>query len=100
MTAYIVVQGTVTDPVGFAEYAREVSRLVDEMGGRYIVVGGDARVLEGEWQHGSLVVHEWPDRAAAQRFWDSPEYARIKKLREGRGRFVVVIADGVPEAGG
>ena len=30
-----------------------------------------------------MVISEWPDKAAAKAFWNSPEYAEVKKLREG-----------------
>jgi uncharacterized protein (DUF1330 family) len=39
------------------------------------------------------VISEWPDRAAALRFWQSPEYAEARKLREGTGSFQVVLVD-------
>jgi uncharacterized protein (DUF1330 family) len=29
------------------------------------------------------VISDWPDKATAQAFWDSPEYQQVKKLREG-----------------
>ena len=40
--------------------------------------------LEGSGMDGaSVVVSEWPSRDAALAFWNSPEYAQVKKLREG-----------------
>jgi uncharacterized protein (DUF1330 family) len=30
-----------------------------------------------------MVISEWPDKASALAFWNSPEYAQAKKLREG-----------------
>ncbi|MBF2755172.1 MAG: DUF1330 domain-containing protein [Gammaproteobacteria bacterium AqS3] len=94
MPAYIVVQGSVTDPVGFADYVRAVTPLVERMGGRYLAVGGRPSVVEGDWGYEALVVHEWPDRTAAERFWHSSEYAEVRKLRSGRGEFLVLIVDG------
>lgn len=97
MSAYILVQGVVTDPEGFSAYAQAVFELVSKMGGHYIVLGGNVETLEGDWPHQSLVVHEWPSREQALRFWYSPEYQKIKELRVGKGNFVVVIADGLEE---
>lgn len=95
MPAYIVVQGTVTDPQGFAAYAREVSRLVQRLGGRYLAMGSDIETLEGEWPHRSLIIHQWPSLEAARAFWHGPDYAQVRKLREGKGHFVVVLTDGL-----
>lgn len=95
MAAYIVVQGSVTDPEGFAAYAGEVSRLVGEMGGRYLAVSSDVQVLEGDWQHRSLVIHQWPDLPTARRFWNSDQYGKIRQLRDGCGTFVVLLTDGL-----
>ena len=60
------------------------AELVNRMGGRYLLMGPGAELLEGDFGNGaSMVISEWPDKAAAKAFWDSEEYAEIKKLREG-----------------
>ena len=48
-----------------------------------------------------VALHDTPTadalyRAAAQRFWDSPEYAEAIKLREGIGNFQVMLIDSAP----
>ncbi len=49
-------------------------------------------VLEGEGPDGgSIVVSEWPDRASALAFWNSPEYTSAKKLREGLADISVTL---------
>ena len=43
-----------------------------------------AEILEGDLDAGSsVVISEWPDKAAALEFWNSDEYEAVKKLREG-----------------
>jgi uncharacterized protein (DUF1330 family) len=67
---------------------------VERFGGRYVLMGSAAEVLEGAWTDGGgAVISEWPDRAAALSFWHSPEYAAAKRLREGTGQFQVVLID-------
>ena len=39
------------------------------------------------------MISEWPDRAAALRFWHPPEYAEARKLRAGTGTIQVVLVD-------
>jgi uncharacterized protein (DUF1330 family) len=61
------------------------------------VKGAGGLFLENGWcDNPSALVSEWPDRAAAQRFWESPEYAEAKKLREGIGKFQVLLIDSAP----
>ena len=95
MKCYMIVLGAFTDlPRFMATYQAQVGPLVEQFGGRYVLTGRNAQVLEGVWQNGGgAVVSEWPDRAAALRFWNSPDYAHVKLLRAGTGTFQVVLID-------
>ena len=94
MAAYLVVEAVITDRKKFAAYAQRVPDAVTRAGGEYIVLGGEAETLEGDWGEERLVVHRWPDMDAARRFWHSDEYRDIKRLREGTGRFRVMLVQG------
>lgn len=94
MAAYLVVEAVITDREKFAAYARRVPELVARFGGEYIVLGGTQEALEGDWGEVRLVVHRWPDMASARRFWNSPEYAEVRELREGAGEFRVMLLEG------
>lgn len=96
MSAWLVVTARVHDRERFvAGYGAAAAALVEQFGGRYVVRAPGAQQLEGEGLEGtSVVVSEWPDRAAALRFWNSPEYARVKTLREGLADVnVIVVGD-------
>lgn len=101
MKCYMVVFGHFTDRERFMEgYQRVVGPLVEACGGRYVFSGAGAEVLEGAWSSGGgCVISEWPDRAAALRFWNSAQYADAKRLRAGTGDFQVVLFDGELRAG-
>lgn len=94
MAAYLVVEAVITDRKKFAAYAQRVPDAVARAGGEYIVLGGEAETLEGDWDEERLVVHRWPDMDAARRFWHSDEYRDIKRLRKGTGRFRVMLVQG------
>ena len=86
MPAYIIVQIKITKPDGWAEYREQVSALVGKFGGRYLVRGGDVAVLEGPPHDGRrVIVFEFPSMDAIHKFWNSPEYAKVKPLRLGSG---------------
>lgn len=95
MSAYLIIEAHITDPQRFAAYARATPALVARFGGRYVVMGGAQQSLEGEHAPARTVISQWPDRAAALAFWQSPEYAALKPLRDGTGSFRVLLADGV-----
>lgn len=101
MPAYLIVEAEITDPERFAAYARANPALVARHGGRYLALRTQAEALEGEaLGPRKLVISEWPDRDAAWRYWNSPEYAELKRLREGTGRFRVLLVEGNAAPGG
>ncbi len=91
---YLIVMGTVTDRAKFAEYVQALPPLYARFGGEYVVLSREPKLVEGRYDHTSLVISKWPSVAAAQAFWDSPEYRELVKLREGAGTFDVLIAPG------
>lgn len=97
MAAYLIIEARITDPERFKGYARATPDVVARCGGQYVVMGGTQEVLEGPPESSRVVVSRWPDRAAALAFWNSPEYAAIKPLREGTGEFRVRLVDAVAD---
>lgn len=43
-----------------------------------------------------IVIQKWPNTETAQKFWNSPEYAQVKRLREGTGTFRIMLVEGIP----
>ena len=85
MTAYMIVTARIHDRDAFIQgYGQAAGALVERFGGNYVLRGPGAECLEGNFGDGaSMVISEWPDKDAAREFWNSPEYAEVKKLREG-----------------
>ena len=84
MTAYMIVTARIADREAFISgYGAAAAALVEQFGGRYVLRGPGAQLLEGGFGDGaSMVISEWPSKAAALAFWNSPEYAEVRKLRE------------------
>ena len=81
-------------------YAPAASALVEKFGGRYRVRAPVSELLEGDLEDGtSVVISEWPDKESALRFWNSPEYAEVKKLREDCAICQVAIVEAPPITG-
>ena len=95
MPAYMIVTAVVHDRDRFlADYGAPAGELVEKFGGRYLLRGPGAESLEGDFGEGAgMVISEWPDKAAARRFWDSPEYSALKKKREGLADCQVLLIE-------
>jgi len=93
MPAYMIVQATVNKPEQFAEYAERTPEVVGQYGGRYLVMSRDVDKLEGDWDYQSVVISEWPSMDAAREFWNSSEYAELKKVREGTVEVSVLLVN-------
>ena len=95
MSAYVIANVTVKDPVRYEDYRRLVTPTVAKYGGRFIARGGKVEVLEGEWQPNRLVLLEFPSMEQAHAWWSSPEYTEAKHIRHGCAGTEMLLADGV-----
>ncbi|WP_430443731.1 DUF1330 domain-containing protein [Sphingorhabdus contaminans] len=95
MPTYMIVTAKIADRDAFISgYGTAAAKLVEQFGGRYVLRGPGAELLEGNFGDGaSMVISEWPDRETAKRFWNSAEYAKAKKLREGVADVQVLLID-------
>jgi uncharacterized protein (DUF1330 family) len=95
MPAYMIVTAKIKDRDAFIQgYGAAAAALIGKFGGKYVLRGPGAELLEGDFGDGaSMVISEWPDKDAAKAFWNSPEYAEAKKLREGVAEVQVLLID-------
>ena len=94
MTAYVIVDINVTDPVRYEDYKRLAAPTVELYGGKYIARGGKTETLEGDWSPSRFVILEFPTADKARQWWGSPEYAEAKALRQSCARTQMVLLDG------
>ena len=95
MTAYVIVDIEVTDPVGYEDYKRLAAPTVTHYNGRYIVRGGAYETLEGDWHPNRLVILEFPSVQRAREWLNSPEYAPARALRHKYARSTMVVVEGM-----
>jgi len=95
MAAYIIVDVDVRDPETYAEYIKLVPPTISSFGGKFLVRGGKAANLEGEWQPKRVVVLEFPTLDNANRWWASEEYREPKALRQSASVANIIVVDGV-----
>lgn len=95
MSAYFIVQATITDQAQYQKYREAVVPFIASFGGKFAARGAKVEVFEGEHDMRSVVMFEFPDMKAIRAFWNSPDYVPIKKLREGAATINVWAFSGV-----
>ena len=95
MPAYIIVDVTVHDPEGYADYKKLTPATVALYGGKFLARGGKTETLEGDWQPGRLVILEFPTSEQAKAWVNSPEYAPARALRHKYAESKMVVIEGV-----
>ena len=94
MAGYLIGDIEVTDPETYAKYAAGVPATVAAFGGKYLVRGAQGDVAEGTWTPKRLVVLEFESLERAKAWYDSPEYADLKKLRQSASKGNLIFAEG------
>jgi uncharacterized protein (DUF1330 family) len=95
MPAYMIVVAKIADRDAFISgYGAAAAQLVEKFGGKYVLRAPGAELLEGSFGDGaSVVISQWPDKAAARAFWTSDEYAAVKALRDGVAECEILLID-------
>jgi uncharacterized protein (DUF1330 family) len=76
------------------QYLERIDATLAPFDGHFIVHGGPPEVLEGT-SPGTLIVIEFPDRQAAEQWYNSPAYQDIVALRTENSVSTVFLVDGV-----
>jgi uncharacterized protein (DUF1330 family) len=95
MSALVIVDIEVLDPVPYEDYKRLASASIAAHGGRYLVRGGATDVLDGDWTPRRLVVLEFDSVEKAKAWRASPEYAEALQVRGRCARSNMVVVEGV-----
>lgn len=94
MPAFVVVDIDIHDPVRYERYKELAPPSIFRYGGRYAVRGAAVTALEGTWKPGRFVILEFPTADQARAWWNSPEYASAKALRQSCAATNLIIAEG------
>ena len=95
MPAYVFAHVKVTDPDAMGAYSSQVMAVTESFGGRYLFVGQGAEVLEGGPDLDGMAIIEFPSNEAARRWYDSPEYAPLRALRQAAGPTGMILTPDV-----
>jgi uncharacterized protein (DUF1330 family) len=95
MSAYVIVEIEVVDPVGYEEYKKQAAATVLQHGGKYIVRGGKTEVLEGDWKPKRIVILEFPTMERAKEWLNCEEYREPRALRHKTARTNMLVVEGM-----
>lgn len=97
MSTYLInhlrIPGGIPNEEGLS-YLEQVEATAQPYGGKWLA-NGEVTVVEGAWP-GLVVLMEFPDRAAAEQWYDSPEYQDIRPLRTDNSISDIVLIDSLP----
>jgi len=92
---YSILDVKITDEELFHEYVAGHLPTVAQYGGKFLVAGGGHEAIEGDWIPHTMVMHEWPDKDAFERWYDSIEYEPWRAMRQHACSTDFVVVQGV-----
>ena len=96
MRAYIIVDVTITNSSLYEDYKKLTLASLEPFEGKFIVRGGSAETMEGDWQPGRMVVVEFPSVQKAKDWWSSAGYAPAKAIRQSASITKMILVEGIP----
>lgn len=90
---YIVAHITVTDPDAYKEYVIKDTPILEGLGGRFIIRGGQSEVVEGESFERHVVI-EFPSYEAAQAAYNDPAYQEVAEIRRRTAKSTIIVVEG------
>jgi len=92
--AYLLAEVDVKDYDTFAKYAQGAATIMKNHGGKYLVRGGMVSPVEGNWIPGRIVLVKFDGMEQARKCLNSPEYRKIKPLRDTSSSSKAIILEG------
>ena len=97
MAGYVIADIDIFDTAIFEQYRSQDGPSIDKYGGTFIVRGGAAEKVEGDWEPKRLVILEFESLQRAREWYDSQEYSGPIKLRHQSARTNLIFVEGVSE---
>ncbi|HET6160579.1 MAG TPA: DUF1330 domain-containing protein [Dongiaceae bacterium] len=96
MSAYVVSDVEILDPVLMGQYRLLAQETIAKYGGRYLARGGAIESIEGGWAPKGLIIVEFPDMERARAWYHSPEYGEALKIRARALNRRLIFVEGLP----
>ncbi|WP_300033193.1 DUF1330 domain-containing protein [uncultured Roseobacter sp.] len=91
---YIIAHVTVRNPEAYKEYIVRDTPILKNLGGVFVIRGGQSQVMEGT-AHDRHVVMEFPSYEAALAAYNDPEYQEVAEIRRQNADSTIIVVEGV-----
>jgi uncharacterized protein (DUF1330 family) len=99
MSAYVISEvDDVRDAAEFEVYRSLAAKAIAHYGGRYLIRGGAANLIEGGPPPKNIIVVEFPTMERLREWYASPEYVEALNVRQTAFDRRLIFVDGVPSA--
>src|SRR3954453_21523830 len=95
MPAYVISEVEARDQAAMEAYRTLAAQTIAQYGGRYLVRGGAAEVVEGGPPPNTIIIVEFPSMARLKEWYASAEYAEALKLRRTALERRLMFVEGV-----
>ena len=90
---YILGHITVNDPEAYKEYVEKDTPILQALGGRFVIRGGQAETMEGETLQRHVLI-EFDSYEQALKAYHDPEYQKVAEIRRRNADSVIVVVEG------
>jgi uncharacterized protein (DUF1330 family) len=91
---YIIGHITVRDPEDYKEYIERDTPILEGLGAKFIVRGGQSEIVEGETFERHVVI-EFESYEAAKRAYHDPDYQVVAEIRRRSADSTILLVEGV-----
>jgi uncharacterized protein (DUF1330 family) len=94
MPAYVIAEAQeILNDEAYQRYRPLGAQAVAQFQGTYLIRGGAATALEGDWRPSKVSILSFPSIELATAWYDSPEYKAARDVRQGAVRMRLVAVD-------
>jgi uncharacterized protein (DUF1330 family) len=102
VSAYLISEVEILDAEAWENYRTRAAPAIAQFGGRYLVRGAGADVVEADWPekeppHQTVIVAEFPSMKALTDWYASPQYAEAFAFRAAAVKRRMIFVAGIDE---
>lgn len=86
MTAFLFIEVTPSDATKFTEYEAGAGQIATRHGGELLVHDTEPLLIERDNGPAIAVLLKFPNKEAVQAYFDDPDYAPLRELRQSVAR--------------